>query len=203
MTEQGARIKFRSYRLGALNVSGVCEPLAKAIREMEQRGYMPVLADGKPGGNAAMLYLDGLLVSRSSRRVGSAEKNDFVFVERFDPVDWAAYYHSSADEIEPTSDTPLYWAALKQSGNESVEQPLFALHGHAFETPEAAEKLGVPISHAETTFSTPEDAAALRRLMADHPYPAFKVYIRRGHGFFVLGADADDAIATMCRLRIG
>jgi hypothetical protein len=55
---------------------------------------------------------------------------------------------------------------------------------------QAAQELGLPISDHETLFSTPEDLAALEALFIAHPYPAHNLYIRKGHGFFLLGQTA-------------
>ena len=46
----------------------------------------------------------------------------------------------------------------------------------------------------ETLFSTQEDSQALLNLMEKFPYPQHKVYIRKGHGFIVLGKDMADAM---------
>lgn len=57
---------------------------------------------------------------------------------------------------------------------------------------ELAQRLGFPISHQATLFSTPEDLEQLSALFAAHPYPRHRCYVRRGHGFFVLGRSVDE-----------
>ncbi len=56
-----------------------------------------------------------------------------------------------------------------------------------------ARGLGLPVSEGETLFSTPEDLAALEVLLESHPYPGTTVYIRRGHGFFLLAGSVEEA----------
>ena len=52
---------------------------------------------------------------------------------------------------------------------------------------ELAGRLGIPISHVATLFSTPEDRQQLESLFAAHPYPQHRCFVRRSHGFFLLG----------------
>lgn len=56
-----------------------------------------------------------------------------------------------------------------------------------------AARLGLPISERETLFSTPEDLSELEGLFRSHAYPHHRCFIRKGHGFFVLGTDVQDA----------
>jgi hypothetical protein len=59
-----------------------------------------------------------------------------------------------------------------------------------------AEARGLPVSGSETLFSTPEDLRELEALLRAHPYPACRAYIRKGHGFFILGPSVAGARAT-------
>ena len=68
------------------------------------------------------------------------------------------------------------------------------MHAHALDTMEAASALGLPISAIETEFGTPSDHEAFLELLRSHPYPRHRAWIRKGHGFFVLGPDARSAI---------
>lgn len=76
------------------------------------------------------------------------------------------------------------------------EAPCVAVHGQALahgDGLEAAQRAGMPVSHDETLFSTPEDLAALEELFVRHPYPAHRCYIRRGHGFLLLARNVAEA----------
>lgn len=55
-----------------------------------------------------------------------------------------------------------------------------------------AQKAGLPVSKQETMFSTPEDLEELENLLKSHPYPEHRCFVRRGHGFFLLGRDMED-----------
>lgn len=79
------------------------------------------------------------------------------------------------------------------------------LHGHALAEDDEddqsvgglalARALGAPVSETPTLFSTPEDLAEVEKLLKEHPYQAdhageeHGLYVRRGHGFFLLAAD--------------
>lgn len=52
--------------------------------------------------------------------------------------------------------------------------------------------MGLPVSEHETLFSTPEDLAELEALFRLHPYPKHKCFIRKGHGFFILGPSVEE-----------
>jgi hypothetical protein len=67
---------------------------------------------------------------------------------------------------------------------------------------DAARRLGLPISDTATLFSTPPDLGALEALLAAHPFPAQSCYIRRHHGFFIVGADVQAARAAFERLVV-
>ena len=96
-------------------------------------------------------------------------------------------YYSESEETCPTSDTPLHdeiFRASRQLGWKKV--PKVSLHGHELETEAKAIAVGAVISTEETMFSTPEDAAALRKLLESHSYPENTIYVRKGHGFVIL-----------------
>lgn len=61
---------------------------------------------------------------------------------------------------------------------------------------EAARALNLPISEHATLFSTPPDLQELEQLLAGHPFPRQRCFIRRGHGFFILGEEVRHAEAT-------
>jgi hypothetical protein len=73
---------------------------------------------------------------------------------------------------------------------------------HAIATVEEADQLGIPISEEETLFSTPADTEALQTLFTSHPYPKTNVYIRRGHGFFLLHQKVSGACAQLRALVV-
>lgn len=74
------------------------------------------------------------------------------------------------------------------------------LHGHSLDSLEDAECLHLPCSNEETLFSTPDDLRALLDVAGRYPYPQNKIFIRRGHGFFILGKDITDALLTFRRV---
>ncbi|GAB4815104.1 hypothetical protein N2152v2_002150 [Parachlorella kessleri] len=137
---------------------------------------------------------EGMWVSRSGKQPGVLmHPSDFVLVTDFDRGSWSARYVSSLEEARPTSDSPLHAAALLSDAQAAYgwsEKPLVAVHGHALAEGaglDLAQRLGFPISHEATLFSTPEDLRELEQLFAAHPYPQHRCYIRKGHGFFLLG----------------
>ena len=65
---------------------------------------------------------------------------------------------------------------------------------------DAARAAGVPISERETLFSTPDDLEELEALFGRFPYPDHQVYVRRGHGFFVLADDVAGAARAVDRV---
>uniref|UniRef100_A0A0G4FWB8 Class II aldolase/adducin N-terminal domain-containing protein n=1 Tax=Chromera velia CCMP2878 TaxID=1169474 RepID=A0A0G4FWB8_9ALVE len=187
--------------------------LSSALAEVERDGAAPVLPDGKVGGNGAVLLGDldcpALLVSRSGKEKGHILRvpDDFALVTSFDRERWEAVYVpcGSDQTVKPTSDTPLLWAALvssKKKGegdakdSRTAPPARFALHGHALER--GSRGIHIPISDEETLFSTPEDVAALERLFDSAGYfPLHRTFIRRGHGFFILGEGSSEALETL------
>lgn len=194
MTEvvgDGPRVKFRPERRGAFpaELKGKALELLDAVLAMEAAGCCPVLDDGMVAGNGARRVGNRLLVTRSGRPPGARDEDQVVCVDGFDAETWSAHFRSDAPSALPTSDTALHWAALMDAPARQGwrELPQTALHGHGWATAEDAATLGVPISPEATDFSTPADREALLALLAKHPYPEDWVWIRRGHGFFVLG----------------
>lgn len=213
LTEGAPRVKFASNYKGTITElldSGdedlrntfhkLSEKLSSALWELEECGATPVCPDGKVAGNAAALLGDEkwVLLSKSGKLGGKKMDTlkDVCIVTKFDMEKWeATYYAESADTI-PTSDAPLHFTVL-QGAHEKYnwdKVPKAAVHGHALEKAEVAEKLGLPCSHDETLFSTPSDSAALLELMGKYPYPKDDVYIRNGHGFVTVGGDVDGAM---------
>lgn len=123
-------------------------------------------------------------------------------VASFDAAGWRATYRAASAELRPTSDTPLLSACLCSGAAQRHhwrQQPRVALHGHALaagEGLEAARALGVPVSEHETLFSTPADLAELEALLVQHTYPDTPLYVRRGHGFFLLAGSVEAAAAA-------
>ncbi|KAI0215586.1 hypothetical protein LSAT2_032348 [Lamellibrachia satsuma] len=180
--------------------------LSEALSIIEQTGAAPVMPDGKVGGNgAARLLVDGqsyFMVSKSGKAAGCRMKayTDMCIVHNFCKTDWAVDYWSCDDTVLPTSDTTLHCAALTaDETNGWSERPMAALHGHAVATEEKAKEAGLPCSMEETLFSTPPDMAALLGLLAAYNYPKYKTFIRRGHGFFILGSDVAETLQTFER----
>jgi ribulose-5-phosphate 4-epimerase/fuculose-1-phosphate aldolase len=162
---------------------------------MESWGCCPVLEDGKTAGNGAALdERGGLWVTASGRAAGVPPR--LMLVEGFDPGSWTAEVWGDAG-LEPTSDTPLHDVALR-----ALEGAGAALHGHVLETERAAAALGLPLSGEETEFSTAEDREALVALLRSAPYPAHDAWVRRGHGFFVVGPDVPAALARVRALAL-
>lgn len=151
------------------------DELAESLREMEALGLSPLLDDGAIAGNGALaIEGGGWLVSASGRRPGEAVGIEVV---SFDRAAFAIAYRGERGR-EPTSDVALHLAALTVGAKAT-------LHGHALERVEDASRLGLPIGDAETEFGTREDLEAMEALIARAPYPAHRVWIRRGHGFLV------------------
>lgn len=200
----GPRVKFRAERRGDFPAAleAPAKELLDAVLAMEAAGCCPVLDDGKVAGNGARRVGDRLLVTRSGRPPGARAVTNVVCVLGFDD-DWSASFLSHDPDALPTSDTALHWAALMDAPRrfDWAEAPMVALHGHGLATAEEAKALGVPVSPEATDFSTPADRDALMRLMARHPYPRERVWIRRGHGFFVLGPSVDETRLRCLALR--
>ncbi len=202
MNEYGIRIKFCLHRVEqSENISGQWEHLAVALKEMDELGCAPII-DGCPSGNIAFKVDNGIIVSRSRRSAIDIGIQDFVKVLNFDFKEWEAQYISADESICPTSDTPLYWSTLMETPHQLgwKENPQVAIHGHFFDTQEAANNLNIPISQRETEFGTPEDLEALLQLLKNYPYPTYKIFIRKGHGFFILAntiRQAIDLVVTM------
>jgi len=177
--------------------------LADALQLLEQSGAAPVAEDGKVAGNVATRIvadgLDFLVVSKSGRLSGQAAsvEDDFCIVTEFDPVQWSLTYYANDSSTLPTSDAPLHHAALHTSREfHWDETPYVALHGHALETADKAEELGLPCSAKETLFSTPEDMRELLLLLKEYPFPLHRIFVRKGHGFIVLGKTTADTVET-------
>jgi len=187
-----ARVLFQTEWLGAVELPEVVRALAGAIDALDRSGLCPVLGDGLAGGNAAMVIEGRLFVTPSGRTPGALDPNRIVEVVSFDPVSWSARYRSMNASIRPTSDTPLYDAILREAASGWDAPPTVALHGHALDGPEDARRLGVAIAEEATDFSTPEDRAALAGLVKRAPWPEHRMWIRRGHGFFVVGREIEE-----------
>ncbi len=214
LEQKELRVKFGTVWKGGIEAlamdsqmeqfyTDACTDMAEALWELEECGVTPVLPDGKVGGNAAAILEFGgqrhLLVSKSGKMAGQKMDitHDTCVVTNFDSNTWAADFLSKDPTVLPTSDTPMHFTALNAHINFNWSDiPGAALHGHALETEEEAEKFHLPISTEESLFSTPEDTQALLDLMFQYPYPQNRVFIRKGHGFYILGKDIKDAMKT-------
>ena len=195
--ESGQRVKFHlNYLKGVIKEYAFCQEMAHGLELLEDMGLTPPLPDGKRCGNIAYRIPDGMIVSKSGRTTKKLKMNDFVKIIDFDKTLWQAKYISDSPFIKPSSDTPLYWMALVEAPliMKWKKSPKVALHAHAFATDKAAKKLNAPISQTRTDLSTPEDQNALFELLKAYPYPHNKFYIRRDHGFFVLGETFQDVL---------
>jgi hypothetical protein len=213
------RVKFAAARAAAAfhAAPGAAElsALSDLMARMERDGAIPVLGDGLVGGNCALGGAaaaaagapPGVLVSRTGKEPGARlAASDFVAVLDFDAARWRAAFRAPTPAVQPTSDTPLHFAALAPGAAERygwAATPTVAVHGHALaEGAQLAAALaaGVPVSGEETLFSTPEDLAALEALFRERPYPADALYVRRGHGFFLLAGSVAEAAAAFERV---
>lgn len=197
ISESGQRVKFSLQRIGCdWTPPSVWRELAWVLQQTEKLGCFPVMEDGLVAGNAAMRFGNGILVTRSGRRPGELGPADFVEIVGFDPETWHADYFSVAEDVRPSSDTPLHWAALQETAARLgwEDEPLVSLHGHALADEAQARLVGAPISSVVTEFSTPADREALVALFESHPFPAHSVYVRRGHGFFILAETVQEAV---------
>jgi ribulose-5-phosphate 4-epimerase/fuculose-1-phosphate aldolase len=192
--------------------------LAKLQSKLEALGVIPILNDGLVGGNCAIRSDErievssndpsnsvdrggnsSIFITKSGKTPGAVTLDDFVLLTSFDRNEWTATYRASSAKLSPSSDAPLHFAALNLDSKLTFgwsRTPLVAVHGHALASGEgliAAAQAGMPISEEETLFSTPADLEALEKLFEEYPYPENRCYIRRGHGFFLLGDTVDDA----------
>lgn len=194
-----ARVRYAPTRLGEVVVPPLARGLATAIGALDAAGLCPVLDDGFAGGNGAVVVSGRLFLTPSGRRPGPLDPEELVELASFDPSTWSAAYRGR-EGLRPTSDAPLYDAILREAAQgwarlPGVTPPSVALHGHALESEREAARIGAPISSEETEFSTPEDRAALIDLVRRFPWPAHRVWIRRGHGFFVVGTEIEETLA--------
>ncbi len=197
------RIKFECERSGAMIPDDrKAEELLTLAKFLETENLAPILDDGKISGNAATTASSGILITKSGRDENSHSIEDIVYLTRFDEQEWKAKYYSMDDSIQPSSDAPLHYLVLKMAADRAgwKNLPLYSIHGHALSTDEDAKKLNLPISLAKTEFSTREDYQALLSLLAEYPYPEYKTWIRRGHGFVTVGASLEEIIAEAEKL---
>ena len=172
---------------------------------MEKGGAAPVMYDGKVGGNGScILPVDGkqlFIVSKTGKLSGKMNiHNDLCIVESFNAQTWTAEYYSPDQNVRPTSDSPMHYAAFNLNQRfDWSEYPTAALHGHALETEEKASRAEIPCSKEETLFSTPSDTEAFIGLIEKYPYPKNKIYIRKNHGFFILGETIADTVEVFKR----
>ena len=212
ITEDRPRIKFKAKWVGSIDpqsISPCCKEelnrLAQLQNMLESVGVIPILNDGLLGGNCALKPLhntggESIFVSKSGKQPGlPMAEHDFVKIAYFDRDDWSVEYESHTNSCyRPSSDTPLHVAALQRSNSHHgwSREPRVVVHGHALADGkglEVATNAGLPISTAATLFSTPEDLYALEELFIKYPYPQYRCYIRRGHGFFMLADNIDEA----------
>lgn len=177
--------------------------LADALQLLECSGAAPVAEDDKVAGNVACRIvtddLDFLIVSKSGKQGGQpvSIEDDFCIVTEFDPVQWSVNFYAKNSSTLPTSDAPLHHAALHAAAEfQWDEVPYVSLHGHALETADKAEQLGLPCSTKETLFSTPDDMHELLSLLKQCPYPMHRIFVRKGHGFVVLGKTTSETVET-------
>lgn len=145
--------------------------------------------DGRIGGNGAVIVTisgkEYVLVSKSGKLPGQMDyKTDFCLISDFDKETWSCKYYSESADIKPSSDTPMHYCLLKE-----VDGAEAALHGHAIQDEESARALNVPCSTEETLFSTPADTKAMFDLLKRYPYPKDQIFVRKNHGFYILGKD--------------
>ena len=148
--------------------------------------------DGRIGGNgASKISLNDktyIIVSKSGKLPGQMDyKNDFCLVSEFDTETWGCNYYSERPDTKPTSDTPMHYSLLM-----NVKGAFSALHGHAIEKEDVARALGVPCSTEETLFSTPADTKAMFTLLEKYEFPKWKIFVRKNHGFYILGKNLDE-----------
>ena len=208
-----ARVKYETVYKGSAsnfvhehNIQDVyyktTSELAEALQLLELSGAAPIAEDGKLAGNvAARIVKDGLdilVVSKSGKQSGSVSTDDdFCIVTEFDPVQWSVTFYANNSSTLPTSDTPLHHAAFHAAEEFHWDEvPYVSLHGHALETADKAEQLGLPCSPKETLFSTPDDMYELVSLLKQYPFPLNKIFVRKGHGFLVLGKTTAETVET-------
>lgn len=191
------RIKFDAVWTGVVDLSPwshELQLLSWLLRRLEEMNAAPVLPDGLVGGNGAWRVSPTLLlVTPSGKKKGHVlREEDFVLVTHFDDKLWRCEYRSSSSRVRPSSDTPLLWMAslLKK------KLP-WIVHGHGLHSEDDALALACPISSEETLFSTPQDANALLTLARN--YCNENLFLRRGHGFFLMEQSPHHAHAVIDR----
>lgn len=205
ISEECPRIKFGALWEGPSNNSekdtSELIDLADLQTRFERFGIIPTLNDGLVGGNCAMRTRSGvILVSKSGKiPLASLLPEDFVEISTFHRSSWQVMYRSVREDVRPSSDSPLHIAALSRDASIRYgweRAPCVALHGHALAEGEglkAAIVAGMPVSPEITLFSTLDDLEALETLFTSYRYPTHRCYIRRGHGFFLLGNSVQHA----------
>eukprot|EP01025_Chloroclados_australasicus_P054688 TRINITY_DN64_c1_g1_i1.p1 TRINITY_DN64_c1_g1~~TRINITY_DN64_c1_g1_i1.p1 ORF type:complete len:374 (-),score=25.52 TRINITY_DN64_c1_g1_i1:356-1477(-) len=219
------RIKYGQSRCGEYLMEEMptqLVPMLQLMLEMEEQGALPVLSDGAVAGNCG--FSGRLLcemedveqcnnnkdnkfdrdsvyyVSRSGKTAGKLMTGeDIVQVLDFDRKAWHAYFNSSSVTVKPTSDLPLYHIMLNREAVKTYrwqKAPNVIVHGHALADGVVASELGIPVSDRLTLFSTLEDMIELEKLLIQYPYPLHRCYIRRGHGFFILGDSVQEVRET-------
>ncbi len=177
--------------------------LTDALYEMESHSAAPVMPDGKVGGNGSCALQTPptgcrtqIIVSKTGKLAGRMTvPDDLCIMDNFDNESWSGDFYSVSENVCPMSDAPLHFMMLNlRQKFEWPRYPKAALHGHALETTEKAAVANIPCSEEETLFSTPADTEALVDLIEQFPYPENNVYIRKNHGFFILGETVSDML---------
>jgi len=210
LKDGGARVKFNCFWKGSISeklssndfkiYESNASQLAESLLLQEKYGLSPVAPDGKVGGNGAikvnLSFGACLIVSMSGKLPGSIDiLKHICLVLNFNEDLWQCEYFAEQESVKPTSDTPMHYAALNLDGKIHMKAyPKAALHGHGLATSEVAEKLNIPCSPEDTLFSTREDMEALVKLIRQYPYPLNKVFIRKNHGYYLLGEDMSDCV---------
>lgn len=175
--------------------------MSDAIRFMEKAAYITASPSGIAEGSVAMLYENGILVSREGIPTCSHYPQDFVYVERFSMREWAAWYKGICGS-ELSHDVPLHWAILVKMArrNPSERQPWAVLHGHSLRTPEDAARLGAPVLLEGGKRGTMRETEQFEAFLRDKPYPEHKAWLISGHGFFVAEGCVQSAIEELKRM---
>eukprot|EP01025_Chloroclados_australasicus_P063004 TRINITY_DN8307_c0_g1_i1.p3 TRINITY_DN8307_c0_g1~~TRINITY_DN8307_c0_g1_i1.p3 ORF type:complete len:239 (-),score=38.90 TRINITY_DN8307_c0_g1_i1:1509-2225(-) len=215
------RVKFNVNRVGDYLMGEIPEklhPLLDLMEEMEEQGALPILIDGRVCGNCGFtrefLYRQSqkenqqdegvYYVTRSGKTPNQRMTgDDFVEVVKFNRDSWSANFKSSLADAKPTSDLPLYDlmfrpSYIKQYGWGKI--PKIAIHGHALADGKVAKRIGLPISDHFAVVSTAEDTDEVEKLFMQYSYPENKCFIRKGHGFFVLGDTVEEVKETFEKL---
>ena len=129
---------------------------------------------GDTVGNLSFRSANGFIINRTAGDLGTITAEEFVEVLR---ADFTMRELSVAGAHEPSSESLMH-AAL-YAARPAVNA---VFHGHSAALLEAADRLGLPVTHRERPYGTPALADEILDVLSAH-----SVVIMRNHGFVAVG----------------